>query len=66
MKEQLEKERQASKKYQEELQERSETAVRQLETRAKELEAKNKKFFDEKCRFEMQNRELIAKVRSHC
>ena len=37
-------------------------AEKQLENKIKDLENKNKKLFDEKCRYELQNRELIAKV----
>ena len=43
-------------------QERADVAEKQLENKIKDLENKNKKLFDEKCRYELQNRELIAKV----
>ncbi|KAL5246600.1 hypothetical protein ACHWQZ_G018719 [Mnemiopsis leidyi] len=62
-KEQLQKEREANSNFQKELQHRADVAEKQLENKIKDLENKNKKLFDEKCRYELQNRELIAKVK---
>ncbi|XP_063692714.1 spindle assembly abnormal protein 6 homolog [Bolinopsis microptera] len=63
LKEQMQKERDAGAHFQKEIQERADLAEKQLENKIKDLEGKSKKLFDEKCRYELQNRELIAKVK---